>query len=63
MPRAEIHDEPRMTCTGKQVKLDGHHFADAVSNEAAQVIVDCLEYAGSNDLPLECEERVSKLFA
>lgn len=41
-PPAE--ENSRVTCNGKQVLLDGVHFADAVSEDAANVIRLCLQH-------------------
>lgn len=35
----------RYTCYGKQVKLCGEHYADAISTEAASNIADALNAA------------------
>jgi hypothetical protein len=55
----------RITVHGKQIKLDGEHLADAVSEEAADVIATCLNRAG---LPRHAwfrdeQERVGEFFA
>ena len=47
-------DEPRVTHCGKQIMLDGHHLADAVSPEAAEVIAICVNYARPDDI--DCVE-------
>jgi len=41
--------EPRITRAGKQVLLDGAHLADAVSDEAADVIAIALKAASLCD--------------
>ncbi len=54
-------EEPRVTRCGKQIKLDGDHLADAVSDEAAQVIVDALTWIGTEPLG-EAHDRLMKFF-
>lgn len=39
-------DEARITAEGKEILLDGKHFADAVSPEAAIAIANAMTYAG-----------------
>lgn len=38
--------EGRITVNGKQVLLDGEHFADAVSPQAAKAIALCVHWSG-----------------
>lgn len=42
----QLEEPRRCVASGKQVILDGEHFADARSPEAAAVIADCIEFAG-----------------
>ena len=52
----------RVTTHGKQIKLDGRHLADAISEEAAQALATALEYAGPN-IPREREQPIKDLLA
>lgn len=57
-PRAIAHEG----C--KQVTLDGEHFADAASPEDAQIIADCINYAGlpADEWPRDVNERLIRRF-
>jgi hypothetical protein len=52
-------DGDRFTCAEgcKQIQLDGHHFADCVSPEAAKVATICLNRAGLADYKWPPAER------
>lgn len=60
----DSEDEQRATAHGKEVCLDGEHFADAVSPEAAAVICDCINFAGlpADRWPTDANERVIRFF-
>lgn len=56
-------DKYRVRCGAKEVLLDEEHFADAVSEEAAQFICDCINYSGAAaiDWPKEAYERAVRM--
>lgn len=58
----EENTQPRLTRTGKQVKFDGRHFADAASEDDAQAIVDALTWIGAKP-PGEAHDRLMEFFS
>jgi hypothetical protein len=52
----------RITVCGKQIKLDDQHLADAVSEEAAQVIAICINRSGPFYTTKEEDLFLKKLF-
>lgn len=65
---ANDNDEPRRcVAKGKQVLLDGQHFADAISEAAAAVIADCVEHIHDGDMIAsqypEAHDRISSYLA
>lgn len=62
MVEEKTEDERRVTAVGKQVLLDGDHFADAVSEKAAMAIADALEYANTSYLPASASELMFEIF-
>lgn len=57
--------EPRITSFGKQVLLDGAHFADARTDAAAQAIAIALEWRDLPDRhwPAELRAKVEGILA
>lgn len=53
--------ERRCVAAGKQVKLDGHHFADAISEAAAAVIADCVEFFGHPNVEYDHPEAAQRV--
>jgi hypothetical protein len=53
----------RLTVCGKQIKLDGQHLADAVSEEAAQVIAISLNTTGPFYTTISEQRRLEEFFA
>jgi len=53
--------ERRVISNGKQVLLDDDHLADAVSEHAARVIADALQYFGGSLTP-DSEQDMMDLF-
>ena len=60
MGTPELDPCPRVTSCGKQVLLDGQHFADAVSEVAAAGLADALNYVGLGftQIPPEANVRI-----
>jgi len=60
-------DDLRVTCHGKQLKLDGRHLADCVSDQAAEAIAICLNYGAfepcRTDLDSTERGKVEEFFA
>lgn len=53
--------ERRCIAQGKQVLLDGRHFADATSEAAAVVIADCVEYFGLDSRDMTDADAVTRV--
>jgi hypothetical protein len=55
----------RVTRCGKQVILDGQHFADAADERAAEVIVAAITYAGlpADRIPPAQDDLLREFFA
>jgi hypothetical protein len=53
----------RCSAHGKQVMLDGVHFADAISNEAAVVIACALNHAGTDILDPWASDKLQSYLA
>lgn len=62
---AGVPEHVRAVAHGKQVKLDGVHFADAISEAAAAIIADTLNHAGlaGEMWPAEVRNRVEAYLA
>lgn len=52
----------RITQHSKQIKLDGRHFANAVSEDAAKVITICINRSGSFYTTKEEDTFLAKFF-
>lgn len=63
MSRSNHDDELRVTTHGKQVKLDGQHFADAASEEAARCIADAVNWIGSSKIPPDVHDRLMQVLS
>lgn len=55
--------EDRVHCHGKELLLDGHHLADMVSEEAAEVVAICLNRGGSQHMSSDEAAKVGRFFA
>lgn len=51
----------RCISKGKQVLLDGEHFADACNEAAAAVIADCVEYIGHPNFEYEYPDAAQRV--
>lgn len=54
-------EQRRCVAVGKQVLLDGQHFADARSEEAAKVIADCVEHFGHPNVEFEYPKAAARV--
>lgn len=56
-------DTDRITVCGKQIKLDGKHFADAASEEAAKAIAICVNSADGFYITKDEQKFLMNFFA
>ena len=58
-------EQARVTSLGKEVLLDGRHFADAVSAQAARIIALTLHYSGvgGERIPPQHLAEITEFFA